>query len=94
MANLNNHAVRFRKGHASANPFTAVGLLWCATCRRDVTTKEHAAHRGTVCAYKRCCGRCGAVLTRGVYDNVVLITGQPLSPEALAWSLERDEDRR
>lgn len=92
MAFLNNHAARFRRGLPSANPFSAARETWCPRCQQVVDTTERMAHRHTTFAYKRWCCRCGDVVTRGVSDNVVVLTGV-LSPEAQAWSREGGEDR-
>lgn len=91
MANLNDHASRYRKG--LSNPFTSVGLKWCAACRMDVDTRTASHHRGTMYVYKQTCLRCGAVLDRGVCDNVVLV-GRPLPAAAVEWTLEPDKVTR
>lgn len=91
MANLNDHASRFRKG--LSNPFTAGGRDWCPTCHQDVDTQTEHAHHGTTYAYRRRCRRCGQVIARGLHDNVVMITGQ-VNPAAAAWSQASGEDRR
>ena len=91
MAYLNNFASRFRKGITS--PFLSEAD-WCARCRSEVDTETEAAHRGTTFVYRRRCGRCGLVLARGVYDNVAVVTGEPISPTAVAWTEAPGEDRR
>lgn len=96
MAYLNNFASRFRKGIASANPFTALGRVYCASCRMDVDHETESAHRGSIYVYRRRCKRCGGVLARGVYDNVPLLQSAP-SParvEADGWTQAPGEDRR
>lgn len=90
MAHLNNFAARFRKGLASASPFTSVGTAWCPHCKLEVAAREKAHHQGTTYAFKRWCLRCGHVLTRGVHDNVVLLSGESLNPAAMAWSTARE----
>lgn len=89
---LNNFASRFRKG--LSNPFEAGGRDWCPRCQQDVDTETQHAHRGTTYGYRRRCKRCGDVIANGLSDNVVLATGKPIAPAAVAWSEERGEDRR
>jgi len=95
MANLNDHAERFKIGLASANPFTARGTGsksdWCPHCRMEVTYRQESHHHGTTYAFKRWCRRCGQVISRGVYDNVpVLTTPSPDHVAALQWSKEKE----
>lgn len=92
MANLNDFGSRFRKGIAS--PFTSFGLEWCPRCKMEVDCDTQAAHRGTVYVYKRWCLRCGLVIKRGVYNNVPLLTNQPLPAAALEWTTTPGQDRR
>lgn len=94
MANLNDFASRFRKGLPSANPFQTCGLEWCRRCQMEVDTETHGHHQGTTYAYRRSCLRCGLPLSRGVYDNVVLIGSGGASDAAVQWTLERGDDRR
>lgn len=94
MANLNDFAERFRLGHTSASPFSSFGLEWCPRCKMEVDCDTAARHDGHTYAYRRWCLRCGIVIKRGVYDNVVILSGNPLPPAALEWSLEPGKDRR
>lgn len=91
MANINDHAARFRKG--LSNPFSSEGREWCPTCRMHVDHDTQGRHQGTTYAYRRRCKRCGYVLARGVSD-VQLVNIEALPPAALRWSVERGEDRR
>lgn len=90
MANLNDHASRFRKG--ISNPFTSFGLEWCPRCKTEVDCDTQAIHSGTIYAFKRWCLRCGKVIKSGLYDTVPLI-GQPLPQAALEWSIKPEQDR-
>lgn len=92
MANLNDHASRFRKG--LSNPFSSFGLEWCPRCKMEVDCDTAAMHHGTTYGYRRWCLRCGFVIKRGVYDNVVILSGQPLPAAVLEWSLTSGKDRR
>lgn len=94
MAQLNDFASRFRKGLSSASPFTSLGLEWCPRCQMEVDCDTKAHHQGSTYAYKRWCLRCGLVVKNGVYDNVVMLSGQPLPPAFVAWSTEPGQDRR
>lgn len=96
MANLNDFASRFRKGLPSAQPFTALGRVYCPTCRMDVDHQTEHAHRGAVYVYRRRCRRCGGVIARGVYDNVPLIQTVPSAThvEGERWTQAPGEDRR
>ncbi len=85
MAFLNDHASRFRKG--LSNPFTATGLQYCIRCKTDVDTRIESHHQGTTYAFKQWCRRCGHVIARGVSDNVLMLSGRPLPPAALEWSI-------
>lgn len=96
MANINDFGERFRLGHASANPFTARGTGsrsdWCPHCKCEVTYRQESHHQGTMYAFKRWCRRCGQVISRGVFDNVVTLTGEtPTHRDAVDWSKEREE---
>jgi hypothetical protein len=93
MANLNDWAQRYRLGHSSATPFSSFGLEWCPRCRMEVDCDTQAHHQGTTYVYKRWCLRCGRVIKRGVYDNVVMLSGQPLPAAALEWSTSPGQDR-
>lgn len=94
MSYLNDFGSRFRKGIAT--PFTAIGRIWCPTCRQDVDHDTVSAHRGTIYVYRRRCKRCGGVLARGVYDNVPLIQTTPSAAhrDAEVWTQAPGEDRR
>jgi hypothetical protein len=94
MAYLNDWASRFRKGLTSANPFTSFGLEWCPRCKTEVDCDTQAHHQGTTYAYKRWCLRCGKVIKRGVFDNVVILSDRPLPAAALEWSMAPGQDRR
>lgn len=93
MAYLNDRGSRFRKGISPA--FESAGRRrWCSTCQLEVDCSTEHAHRGTTFVFRRQCKRCGHVIERGVYDNVVVVNGRPLPSSALEWSLARGEDRR
>lgn len=93
MAQLNDFASRFRKGLASASPFTSLGLEWCPFCKMEVDCDTRAHHQGTTYAYKRWCLRCGKVVKRGVFDNVAILSGRPLPPAALTWTASPEQQR-
>lgn len=92
MANISDFASRFRKGLSS--PFTPSGLKYCPDCKMEVDSNIQSHHQGTTWAYRERCCRCGHVFQRGVFDNVVLLSGQPLSPAAIEWTLKPGRDRR
>lgn len=94
MANLNNWRSRFKLGLSSANPFASFGLEWCPRCKMEVDTDTEAHHQGSTYAYRRWCLRCGKVIKAGVYDNVVMLSGQPLPAAALEWTMQPGQDRR
>lgn len=93
MANLNDHASRFRKG--IGQPFSAGnGPEWCPRCRTEVDHETAAEHQGTAYGWKRWCLRCGKVLSYGVFDNVPILSVAPLPAAALSWVLQPGRDRR
>lgn len=94
MANLNDHASRFRKGLGS--PFAAGNdLEWCPRCRMAVDHETQAEHQGTSYGWKRWCLRCGKVLSYGVFENVPLLSGGVALPAAaLEWVMAPGQDRR
>lgn len=95
MAQLNDFGSRFRKGLTTANPFTALGRIYCPSCRMDVDHETESAHKGSIYVYRRRCKRCGGVVARGVYDNVaLLLTPSPAHVAADQWTQEQGEDRR
>ena len=91
MSNLNDFASRFRKG--LSNPFASFGLDWCQRCRMEVEVDTQAQHVGETYAYRKQCLRCGLTTSRGVYDNVPLLS-RPLPAAALEWTMESGKDRR
>lgn len=104
MANLNNHASRFRKGlsnpfsdctGAGGNAFATLGTEWCSRCQMAVDCDTQAEHQGTTYGYKRWCLRCGKVVKFGLYENVPLLSGGvTLQPVALEWATRPGQDRR
>lgn len=94
MAFLNDFGARFRQGHSSASPFTAMGLVWCPRCKMAVDHETQAQHTGQVYAFKQWCQRCGKVLSHGLYHHVPLLSGIPLPPAATEWVLAPGRDRR
>ena len=93
MANLNNWASRFRKGLASATPFSSFGMLWCVRCRSEQEHDTDSRHVGKTFAFKQWCRRCGHVNKYGVFDNVPLLS-RPLPAAALTWVTTPAQDRR
>lgn len=91
MANLNDHSSRFRKG--LSNPFSTFGEDWCPRCKAVTDCDTQAQHVDRTYAYKRTCNRCGRVTSRGVFDNVPLLS-RPLPPAALEWTMAPGVDRR
>lgn len=104
MANLNDHASRFRKGLSSpfsdyqpgagGNTFATFGAEWCPRCKMEVDCDTQAEHHGTTYGFKRWCLRCGKVVKFGVYNHVPLISGATLPPVAIEWATEPGQDRR
>jgi len=73
---------------STSNPFSSIGTDWCPRCRMEVDCDTHAEHVGTTFTYKRTCNRCGVVTQAGIYDQVRIISNQPLPRAAVIWTNE------
>lgn len=55
-------------GRVVHSPFGQQKTMWCHDCQDQVDAKNEAGSRGEQYVWSAKCGRCGAVLSWGVYE--------------------------